>query len=164
MSRATITTNLQILTPSRRAMQPGDLFVMRLHDRVHFFGRVVNTEAWAGWGMPHAILIYIYDTRSELPEPPDRAALKRDRLLVPPMMTNRLPWSRGYFEMIEHVPLQPDDVYQPHCFEDVRGKCYDEFTNELRKCIEPCGDWGLHSFRTIDDAVSRALGIPLAPE
>jgi len=170
MVRAAVTTNLQILSPSRRALRPGDLFVMRLPEELHLFGRVVSIEAWAGWRMPHAILIYIYDTKihdtkSDRPAPPKRAVLRRDRLLVPPIMTNRLPWSRGYFETIDHMPLQPGDVYRPHCFVDsLRGVCLDEFTNQLRRCVEPCGEWGLHSFRTIDDAVSAALGIPLAPE
>ena len=163
MVRAAVTTNLQILSPSRRTLRPGDLFVMRLLDRIHLFGRVVSTEAWAGWDMPRAVLIYVYDTTSELPAPPDRAALRRNRLLVPPIMTNRLPWSRGYFETIDQVPLQPGDVHDRHCFQDVRGRCYDEFTNELPRCVEPCGDWGLHSFGSIDNAVSAALGIPLAP-
>jgi hypothetical protein len=46
----------------------------------------------------------------------------------------------------------------------LRGVCFDEFAVRLARCIEPCGQLGLHSFRTIDDAVSEALGIPLAPD
>ena len=34
---------------------------------------------------------------------------------------------------------------------------------KIKKCIEPVGVWGLDSYRTIDDAISEALGIPLAP-
>jgi hypothetical protein len=156
--------NLRVLESSRRRLQAGDLFVMRFEEDLHVFGRIVSTEAWAGWSMPKAILIYVYDTKSPTLEPPPRADLRRDRLLVPPMMTNRLGWSRGYFQTVAHWPLEPGDTFERHCFDDFRGTCYDEFTNKLPRCVEPCGDWGLHSFRTIDDAVSEALGIPLVPD
>jgi hypothetical protein len=60
--------------------------------------------------------------------------------------------------------LSKDDLLARHCFWDAaRGRYYDEDFKELPMPLEPCGDWGLHSFRTIDDALSEALGIPPAP-
>ena len=41
---------------------------------------------------------------------------------------------------------------------------FDEYSNKLAKPSSPIGDWGLDSYRTIDDAISEALGIPLAPD
>ena len=159
-------TNFQILEPSRRRLHAGDVFVMRFGDDLHVFGRIASTEAWAGWSMPHAILIYVYDTTARTQEPPPRAELRLDRLLVPPMMTNRLGWSRGYFKTVASWPLEPGETFDRHCFRSLRddGACFDEFATELPRCVEPCGIWGLHSYRTIDDAVSRALGIPPAPD
>jgi hypothetical protein len=79
-------------------------------------------------------------------------------------MTNRLSWSRGYFETVAHRNLE-DDVLHPHCFYSYNFRRYfDEYRNELPERIEPCGIFALRSFRTIDDAVSEALGIPLAPD
>jgi hypothetical protein len=75
-------------------------------------------------------------------------------------MTNTLPWSKGYFQTLENRPLGASDVLRSHCFRSSGGKYYDESCVELPGPKEPCGDWGLHSFRTIDDAVSDALGIP----
>lgn len=75
-------------------------------------------------------------------------------------MTNTLPWSRGYFETLENRPLETGEVLREHCFRSSKGKYYDEHSNELSGPVEPCGDWGLQSYRTIDDEISDALGIP----
>ena len=159
-----VDTNLRVLKPSRKAPRAGDVFAMQLPDGRFMFGRVVSTEAMAGPSMPGAILIYIYRACFDSMEP-DRSEFLPDRLLVPPMMTNRLPWSKGYFETVAHWPLdEPGDVLAQHCFLSAsRGRYFDEAGNELRGPVEPVGDYGLHSFRTIDDAVSDALGIDRVP-
>lgn len=52
-----------------------------------------------------------------------------------------------------------------HCFLSAsRGRYFDENGADLGGGVEPVGDYGLHSYRTIDDQLSHALGIPLAPE
>jgi len=60
--------------------------------------------------------------------------------------------------------LAVDDLVAQHCFLSAgRGRYFDEDFNELPGPVEPCGDWGLHGYRTLDDEVSDALGIPGAP-
>lgn len=106
--------------------------------------------------------MYVYRVRAKekLPVP----ELLRGQLLVPPLMTNNRPWTMGYFEFLEKRDLGPMDRLPQHCFEDSRGWHFDERGNRLSHKVDPVGDWGLHSFRTIDDAVSKALGIPLSPD
>jgi hypothetical protein len=137
---------------------------MQLPDYRFLFGRVIRTDARIG-PMTGVILIYIYSPRFDSKTPPDRSGLSREELLVSPIMTNRLPWSRGYFETVAHWPLEKGDVLPQHCFlsSDPAGY-YDELSNPLPGPTEPVGDWGLHSFRTIDDAISNAVGIPEAPD
>ena len=77
-------------------------------------------------------------------------------------MTNHLPWTTGYFQFIENRALVPMDRLPRHCFKDSRAWYFDEYGKGLSKPAEPVGDWGLHSFRTINDAISKALGIPVA--
>ena len=135
----------------------GDIFVLRPAGRDYYFGRVVRvgTKLVA---LPDNVLIYLYDAhgpaKDAIPE------LRRERLLVAPLVTNRLPFSKGYLEVVGSRPLAPGDVLPVHCFRASSGKYYDEHKRPLREKVEPCGELGLHSFRTIDDAVSKALGIP----
>jgi hypothetical protein len=160
---AEVETNLRILKPSRRKLRDGDLFAMELPDNRYLFGRVINTEARIG-PMQGVILIYIYRPHFDSKTPPVSSELSRESLLVSPIMTNRLPWSRGYFETVDHWPLETRDVLSQHCFLRSDGRYYDEDNHRLARPVEPIGDYGLHSFRTIDDQVSDALGIPLIPD
>src|SRR6267143_4787464 len=153
--------NLAVLKKSSRVPERGDIFVTLPSDGLFLYGRVVSTEAMAGWSMTGCNLIYIYRPRSR--EKKSIPELLRGQLLVAPMMTNNLPWSRGYFEFIENRELSPMDRLPQHCFKDSSGRYFDDQCNQLARPVEPVGQWGLHSFHTIDDEISKALGIPLAP-
>lgn len=157
-----VQTNLQILAPSRKAPKAGDIFVCQPVGRGYFFGRVARTDAKIRY-MSDSNLIYIFAIESGTKTPPER--LSAMRLLVPPLMTNRLPWSRGYFETVAHRGFESGERLPFHCFRDHTFKKYwDDDLHELAGKREPCGDYGLHSYRTIDDEISKALGMPLAPD
>ena len=70
----------------------------------------------------------------------------------------------GYFEHVENCPLSAMDRLPQHCFKDTRGWYFDERSRRLPGAVEPVGEWGVDSYRTIDDEISKALGIPLSPE
>jgi len=162
---ASVVTNLQILKPSRKAPMAGDVFAFRPKGRGYFFGRVVRTDAKMQY-MADSILLYLFATESATPQPPERLLV--GDLLVPPLMTNRLPWSKGYFETVANRAFTPGERLPVHCFLDPSFKKYsrywDDSERELAEKLEPCGVYALHSFRTIDDEVSEALGIPLVPD
>ena len=156
-------TNLRVLKPSRRKPKPGDVFAMQVPDDDYLFGRVITAEAAIG-PMTDCILIYVFRARSAHKKLPERGELASDKLLVPPIITNRLPWSQGYFETLAGLPVEPGDVLEQHCFRRSNGQYYDEANHELPEPVEPVGDWALHSYRTIDDQISDALGFPRAPD
>jgi hypothetical protein len=157
--------NLQVLKPSRKRLRVGDVFCLQLPDNSYLFGRVILVDRpRESAPMPTANLIYVYGHRSEhkLPQPDE---LSPGDLLLPPLWINRLPWSRGYFETVAHWPLHEADLLAEHCFRSAaQEKYFDQYGNDLSGSVEPCGDWGLHSYRTIDDEISAALGIDLAPD
>lgn len=153
--------NLAVLKKGRRRPAAGDVFVMAPSDGLFLYGRVIATDVSAG-GFPDANLIYVYRARSR--EKNVIPVLLRGQLLVPPMMTNNLPWTRGYLEFLANHPLGTMDRLPQHCFRDTRGWYFDEYGNRLPGPIEPVGQWGLQSFRTTDDEISKALGIPVAPD
>ena len=91
--------NLRVLQPSRKALRVGDVFALSPRDSSYIFGRVVATDAVVGSGLNRLVLIYVYRGWHETLEvrPADLELTPLD-LLVPPMITNRLGWSRGYFK------------------------------------------------------------------
>jgi hypothetical protein len=152
-------TNLEILQPSRRRLLPGDIFVFRVAGHPYHFGRVIKPRIDLV-GMP-ATLIYLYRAASE--DPIVVPALHCNELLVPPLFTNRLPWSRGYFVTVSNAALTRWDTLPSHVFRDPEGTFVDEYGRPTRDPNRPVELFALHSVRTIDDRISEALGIPLAP-
>ena len=162
--KESVVTNLQILAPSRKAPKVGDIFVCRPVGRGYFFGRVVATDAMIA-SMRDCNLLYFFTIESANGRPPER--LSAMQLLIPPLMTNRLPWSRGYLETIENREFEPGERLPVHCFKEpgrLPERYWDEYNHELPRRQEPCGIHALKSYRTIDDAISDALGIPRAPD
>jgi immunity protein 26 of polymorphic toxin system len=158
-----VATNLIRLRPSRKPLKAGDVFSMRLIDEKYLFGRVIEAEIPSERApTPAANLVYLYRSRTIAPDYSE-ADLSPGNLLLPPVFTNRLAWSHGYFETIHHQPLRPEDLLPAHCFRDWRGQCRDRDGQVLPRVIEPCGSWSLASYRGLEDKICDALGIPRAP-
>jgi hypothetical protein len=152
--------NLEVLQPTKRNPQLGDIFVLKPSRRAFYFGRVMLFDTALARGYP---VVYVYNATARKPEP--IPALHRDALLIAPQAVNFLPWRRGYFQTIANRPIGPSDLLQTHCFYDPVSQTYkDESGRELANSVEPCGTFGIGSYRTIDDAISTALGLPLAPD
>jgi hypothetical protein len=132
----------------RRTVQIGDLFAVRASRAGGLLGRVVSTSAIVG--PTHGCnLVYIYQAG---------AGFSRDKLLVPPMMTTRAPWSRGYFDFVRSEPLLPGDFFERHCFRDAHGHLYDEESRPLDAAIEPVGQWRLYEqVEAIEETIAGAL-------
>ncbi len=156
-------TNLRKLKSSSRRPESGDVFAMLLPDGLYLFGRVISTRAEIG-PMEGVLLLYIYQHRADESALPLREELRPDRLLLSPILTNSKGWREGVFETIGNIPLDESDVLDQHSFRRWNGKYVDELSNPLPGPVEPVGDFGLASFRTIDDEISDALGFERAPD
>lgn len=161
-----VKTNMKVIRRSRHRPKPGDIFAMLWADDRYLFGRVIRANLPSGLApIPTANLIYIYRWRADS-KVPDVCRLTVDQLLLPPIFTNRMGWTNGYFETIDNRPLSKDDVLPRHCFWDsLRNAYIDENQRPLPEQMEPrgCGSWGLVSYRWIDDQISDALGYPRIP-
>lgn len=168
-------TNLEVLQRSRTLSEKGDIFVFKPAGRGFYYGRVIIPQVQLMPLLPSPSprkkpdpdwvgnLVYIYDVHSpqKLPVPP----LHRDRLLIAPLILDLYCWKLGYVETVASAPLKKDDVLPSHCFVRVPKKDYvDEYGRLLAHRTEPCGTYGLTPFRGFDDEISRALGIPPAPD
>ena len=157
-------TNLKVLKKTRRKPEAGDIFVFQLEtlpDR-YFFGRVVATDTTIGGFSGNefkAVLIYLYRTSSA--EKTDIPPLLLSDLLVPPIGTNNLPWTLGFFEVIKSGQNISKDLLPQHCFKNFRGWFVDEYGNRLQGPVEPVGINGVAGIGAIDIDISKALGLPL---
>ena len=155
-------TNMKILKKRRVKPVVGDVFVFQIIDDCFHWGQVVSITADVG-GFENCILIYIYSTSTH--NDVDIPKFKLSELLIPPVATNELPWKKGYFKFVVNKELLPNGLLDVHCFNDVVfRKYFDDKGNELDERSEPCGTYGLDSYASIDDLVSEALGIEVAPE
>jgi Immunity protein 26 len=115
--------------------------------------------------MPTANLVYVYRVERQTPTPVPLNELAPANLLIPPQFINRMPWTKGYFQNVAHPPLQSGDLLDQHCFWDAVRKVYRDRDGAFRTSrSEPCGVWGLGSYRLLDDLISDALGIDRVPE
>jgi hypothetical protein len=153
-------TNIRVLKPSRKKPADGDIFALQLPDDQYLFGRVIYADlSLENAPMPGSHLIYVYDHVSR-EKRPALHRLKPDRLLLPPIFINRMPWTKGYFETVDTQPLSDGDLLAQHCFRRWTGDYVDEQRHRLPAPVEPCGEWGLSSYRWLDDQLSDKLGIP----
>jgi Immunity protein 26 len=159
-------TNLQVLRPSRKKPLAGDIFAMLLPDETHIFGRVIDADITDPRKAPMqgSYLIYVYRHRSPVKQP-DFAELKPDNLLLPPVFSNKMPWTRGYFENVGNAAITSGDVLQRVSYWDAARACFVDSNRDILPAeVQPAGDWALMSYRWLDDQVSDALGIPKVPE
>jgi hypothetical protein len=159
-----IKTNLVKMKRTYRPPETGDIFYLQIPLGQFIFGRVrfanaPRTEA----PMPGAHLIYIYDWKSSAPSP-DYSMLRKDKLLIAPVWTNRMSWTKGYFQHVENQAGHDKVVFGDSCFRAFGDRFLDQKGRSRSTKSEPCGEWGLVSYRWIDDRVSDALGIPRVPE
>ncbi|RUO50523.1 hypothetical protein CWE21_00005 [Pseudidiomarina aquimaris] len=155
-------TNMKVLKKTKQKPLPGDIFSFQILDGKYHWGRVVSVTASVG-GFDDCVLIYLYKTQTEGND--EVPSLTTSDLLLPPITTNELPWKKGYFKLIENRGGIGPDLLPVHCFYDPLFKRYcNEHGEVLSQKVEPCGVYGLDSYRTIDDKVSEALGLELAPD
>jgi len=154
--------NLRKISKAKKSPQAGDIFIFTLDRTEYMFGMIVTTKARIG-PMEECVLIYIYSHATK--DPSKVPELLKHDLLVPPMMTNKRPWTMGYFKTITHTNISHADTFPAHCFKSSRGRYYDEWGHQIKPNLKiPCGEWGLQSYRTIDDTISKALGLQLSKD
>lgn len=154
---------LQVIAPYRKALKRGDVFAMKFDDSFFLHGHIVSTEAvWTGRAEDGLInLIYVYDRIASRVDDYDVAALSPSRLLVPPILTPRVGWSRGYFSVVAHIPLTPGDVLERHVFKKSANRewYFDDAGNEVETWDGPVGLYAGFTSSSIQLAVLHALGL-----
>jgi hypothetical protein len=156
-------TNLRKIAPAQSEPLPGEVFALQITTGKFLFGQVLLANPQREHApTPSANLVYIFATQHDSANL-DNVSLLATDLLIPPLWTNSLGWKRGYFKRVAILRRTDLSVLTQHCFKRHDGTYVDEVGEKLFKKVDPCGIWGLVSYRWIDDHVSDALGIPRAP-
>lgn len=159
---ATKEYNLRPLKKSR--LKQGDIFAMLLGNE-YIFGRVIrNNLSFDESPFEGSNLIYIYNIRSSS-KSVDYSNLTPNNLLIPPLFTSNILWSRGYAERVSNFGISEKDLLKQHCFYSPSQKTYfDEKGARLAESTEPCGEWVyVVGLDFIDHKISDALNIKRAP-
>ena len=150
-------TELIPLTPSRKRLREGDVFLLQPIPGTFYCGQIIRLKVESRDSFVNGMsLIYIYDRRV-----PDRgvpAYLDAAPLLIQPVVINRLPWSRGYFETVGNLPVTERERRLSFGFWDtVRKRFVDAGGNPLAKEPLYWTDYGLASYAVVGMLVQRAL-------
>lgn len=157
-SRSVIETNMVTFDGPGSRPSAGDVDVVRIGEYT-CPARVVSTEASIG-PMRGVALVYVFrPVAADWSPEVDRGVLGVSHLLVPPVLVNKLPWTMKFFRRVSRLDFVGGKVLDQHCFKDTRGWFFDERSRRLEGSVEPVGEWGLQSYRTVDDRLSDALGI-----
>jgi hypothetical protein len=136
---------------------PGDVFRIQLPNGKNLFGRVVIANPPREQApMPCAFLVYIYSLEAN-EQCPDYSKLSPENLLIPPVWTNELAWKKGYFNFVENHPLSRSDLLERHVFRSATGRLFDEKGKMLSGDAEPFGEWGMASYKWIQDRIRARL-------
>ena len=148
------------LTAKRQLAARGDVFTFQLRSKpgIYFFGKVISVDSKIGFRDMNVLMIYIYRaTSSSKVAIPN---LSKEELLVAPIGTNNVPFTRGYFEILKSNALGGDDVLAQHCFFNPATKQYfDEMGQRLGEAVEPVGIDGLSGLESIAQKVLTSSGL-----
>ena len=137
--------------------ETGDVFYFQLSDGRFGYGMVVLGKIDVG-PFKNAIVIYIYDNFTL--SLGGNVVLNKERLLLPPIITDASCWRYGYFVTLKNIDPNGMDIYPEHYFKNpIRNKVYDhhgKVTNLLIDSI-PIGEESIQFHRSIIKAIEDVL-------
>lgn len=144
---------------TRATMRAGDIFAFQLccEAGLYRYGRIIFTDVTFG-AFDKSILVYTFSHISKNIH--DLPSLKARNFLLPPIVINRLPWSRGYFVNVERRELGDREVLDEHVFSDPRGWFFDLSGKRVAapSRSDNVGHFGLHSYSSFALVLYNTLG------
>ncbi|NIF22095.1 Imm26 family immunity protein [Candidatus Pantoea multigeneris] len=135
----------------------GDVFYFKLSDGRFGYGMVSLGKIDVG-PFKNAIVIYIYDSFTLSPD--ENITLKKEDLLLPPIITNASCWKNGYFVTLKKLGSNRLDVYHEHYFKNpIRNKVYNHNGIETELPIDniPVGEESIQFHKSVINSIEYAL-------
>ena len=141
---------------TRKSPRPGDIFIQRLVSSGLYITGLVAKEK-VGYASKF-LLLYFANIFSKERDLQVGVEAFKDNLLIPPLITNRQGWLKGYFQTIKHAKVNDSALLPVHCFEGNQpGTYYNEYEERLQKRTEPCGFGGIWGLLEIADTLVEAV-------
>lgn len=150
-------TELIPMGRSRKAPKEGDVFLVQPFPQAYYCGKVIRTQLESKDSCVRGMnLIFLYDKRTDGQTLPHR--LDGEELLIPPVIINRLPWSRGYFETVGNAPVTQRERSLSYGFWSFREKRFVDVQG-LPLDREPryWSDYGLAGYALVGEKIQAAL-------
>lgn len=137
--------------------QEGDVFALQPQRNIFCFGKVIRTNLKSTDSFIKGMtLVFIYDClciEKVVPEHFDE-----EELLIAPIIVNNQPWSKGYFETVDNVPVSEREINLEFGFWDLlTGEYVDIQGKKMRKKPEYCSIYGLGSYGIVGKEVRKAI-------
>lgn len=137
--------------------EAGDVFYYQLSDGRLGYGLVSLGKIDVG-PFKNAIIIYIFNNfTSSLC---GRIVLKKDDLLLPPIITDASCWKNGYFITFKNIYLDSMHVYPEHYFKNpLRNQIYNHCGERVASPIEgiPVGEESIQFQKSIIKSIESRL-------
>lgn len=150
-------TELIPMGKSRKPPKEGDVFLVQPFSRVYYYGKVIRTHLESADSCVRGMnLIFLYDRRADGRDIPDE--LGGGDFLIPPVIINRLPWSRGYFETVGNAPVTEDEKNASYGFWSFQKKRFVDVGGvPLARKPRCWSDYGLASYAVVGEKIQAAL-------
>lgn len=145
------------MNKSRKHPKEGDIFWVQPLMNMYYYGKVIQTQIQSIDSLVNGMnLIFLYDKRAT-----DHSILEDlsdAGFLIPPVIINKLPWSRGYFETIGSVPVTERDRSMSYGFWSFLKKRFVDVQGmPLANQPQYWSDYGLASYAIVGGKIQAAL-------
>ena len=150
-------TDLIPMNKSRKYPKEGDIFLVQPFLNVYYYGKVIQTQIQSGDSFVNGMnLIFIYDKCTGDQSIPED--LNDADFLISPIIINKLPWSRGYFETIGNVQVTEREKSRSYGFWSFQKKMFVDVEG-MPLAYKPryWSYYGLASYAVVGDKIQTAL-------
>ena len=145
-----------VMEAYKKKLNVGDIFGMK-YTGFYLFGRIGGIY---NPGKYQLYVVYVYaNSSNSIGKIP---ILDKNLLLVKPCIINRLGFSRGYMKVVNNLPIDDENGFPIITYTD--GKSFfDSNDNKIKRPQGYIVKLSFGNYRTLDDKISKEIGIPLAP-
>lgn len=145
------------MEPSRKRPKEGDVFLTQPFLGTYYYGKVIQTRIKSEDSCVNGMnLIFLYNRLADGRTVPDD--LGEEDFLIPPVIINKLPWSRGYFETIGNAAVTESERNRSYGFWRFQTKTFVDVTGAPLAEKPLCwSDHGLASYAVVGERIQAAL-------